>query len=400
MLMNLIESDGIQVRKQAGTNGGEYAGPCPFCGGEDRFRVWPEQGRYWCRVCGAKGDAIQYLRDKHGKGYLEACQGLGIEPKKYQNTKHNHSVVRPKEVRETKHGKSQEWQKQAMSFLKWSQEQLQGNQKAREYLASRGIKDTSFFGWNPKDIWQDRSKWGLPPETNQKTGKPKKVWLPSGIVIPSFAGEQLERIRIRRSDTDQNKYIWVSGSIGKPLILGQNRQAWVIVESELDGYLIHQHAGDIVSVMALGSAQQKPDQISFAMLIKADMVLIALDTDEAGAKGSRNFWENMPNGKRWPVPVGKDPGEMYQAGIPVRKWIEAGLNKPQPKEAGQPGQHVISVITDNYPAFQGWTAKELRAWKRCLECDWCWKENGVHICLKQKEARIDVAFKTCSFQRP
>jgi hypothetical protein len=36
----------------------EYAGFCPFCGGDhrsDRFRVWPEQGRYWCRQCNASG---------------------------------------------------------------------------------------------------------------------------------------------------------------------------------------------------------------------------------------------------------------------------------------------------------------------------------------------------------
>jgi hypothetical protein len=36
----------------------EYAGACPFCGGDhrsDRFRVWPDQNRYWCRRCNAHG---------------------------------------------------------------------------------------------------------------------------------------------------------------------------------------------------------------------------------------------------------------------------------------------------------------------------------------------------------
>jgi len=36
----------------------EYAGPCPWCGGEDRFHVW-ERGNYWCRPgpghCGKEG---------------------------------------------------------------------------------------------------------------------------------------------------------------------------------------------------------------------------------------------------------------------------------------------------------------------------------------------------------
>jgi len=41
--------------------GDEYAGPCPFCGGEDRFRVWRDKGNYWCRPgpghCGREGFA-------------------------------------------------------------------------------------------------------------------------------------------------------------------------------------------------------------------------------------------------------------------------------------------------------------------------------------------------------
>lgn len=37
--------------KVAASNGGEWAGPCPFCGGKDRFRVQPEKNRWLCRGC-------------------------------------------------------------------------------------------------------------------------------------------------------------------------------------------------------------------------------------------------------------------------------------------------------------------------------------------------------------
>ncbi|MBV9711108.1 MAG: hypothetical protein JO011_09365, partial [Ktedonobacteraceae bacterium] len=42
--MNLYEliSQNTSLRRVASTHGGEYAGPCPFCGGTDRFRVWPD----------------------------------------------------------------------------------------------------------------------------------------------------------------------------------------------------------------------------------------------------------------------------------------------------------------------------------------------------------------------
>ena len=42
------------LHKEALTNGGEYAGPCPKCGGNDRFRVQPNNpggGIWFCRKC-------------------------------------------------------------------------------------------------------------------------------------------------------------------------------------------------------------------------------------------------------------------------------------------------------------------------------------------------------------
>lgn len=47
-------------------SGAELAGPCPWCGGEDRFVVITDggkdgKGRYWCRQCDAKGFATDLL---------------------------------------------------------------------------------------------------------------------------------------------------------------------------------------------------------------------------------------------------------------------------------------------------------------------------------------------------
>ena len=74
-LLGLIGAD-TRLKKVASTGGGEYAGPCPFCGGRDRFRVQPEKGRWWCRGCsdGPRWqDAIGYVRRREGLGFAEAC---------------------------------------------------------------------------------------------------------------------------------------------------------------------------------------------------------------------------------------------------------------------------------------------------------------------------------------
>ena len=66
-ILDLAEAKGIQYKRAGNKDGGEYQGPCPGCGGEDRFHIWPEQnegdGSYWCRGCEAAGDVIQFLID-------------------------------------------------------------------------------------------------------------------------------------------------------------------------------------------------------------------------------------------------------------------------------------------------------------------------------------------------
>lgn len=45
----------------------ELAGPCPWCGGEDRFVVFKDSGRYLCRECSPKGgDVIDFHRRMEG----------------------------------------------------------------------------------------------------------------------------------------------------------------------------------------------------------------------------------------------------------------------------------------------------------------------------------------------
>jgi|GEM_PF-1170764 len=71
MVLDLYISDGFNAAKETAR---EFSGPCPACGGKDRFRIWPEENRYWCRRCGVQGDSIQYLRDFHGLSFQEALE--------------------------------------------------------------------------------------------------------------------------------------------------------------------------------------------------------------------------------------------------------------------------------------------------------------------------------------
>ena len=110
----------------------------------------------------------------------------------------------------------------------------------------------------------------------------------------------------------------------------RGQESFVIVESELDGLLIDQDAGDLTGVVSLGNAQSKPDQETDRVLRQSRLILIALDFDEAGAKASWKYWlSTYSNAFRWPVPIGKDPGEAFHKGLNIRAWIQAGF----PEEA-------------------------------------------------------------------
>jgi hypothetical protein len=55
-------------------------GPCPKCGGEDRFSVNVKKGVFNCRGCGAAGDVIALVEFLHGVDFKHACETLTGEP--------------------------------------------------------------------------------------------------------------------------------------------------------------------------------------------------------------------------------------------------------------------------------------------------------------------------------
>ncbi len=64
-------------------SGVELAGPCPRCGGRDRFVVWVDKQDFWCRAdgagCGWKGDAIDFFCD-HFKTDLSGLIKMFLKP--------------------------------------------------------------------------------------------------------------------------------------------------------------------------------------------------------------------------------------------------------------------------------------------------------------------------------
>jgi hypothetical protein len=164
------------------------------------------------------------------------------------------------------------------------------------------------------------------PDVLKDNGQAKKLWLPAGLSIPLIQGDKVIRIRVRRPEGEPRYYV-LRGSSSAALISGdRDRPVIMVVESELDAILLHQEAGELVGIMALGNAQARPDVAAAELLSRAELILVSLDADRAGAKEAWTWWaDHYSQARRWPPVQGKDAGEMLAAGVNLRLWVQAGL---------------------------------------------------------------------------
>lgn len=313
--------------------------------------VFYKSNRFACKVCAnVKGSVIDLVMQIRNVSFNEAVQYLAgnycIETKnRYRPPDITRNTARDPGTK-GRQAPPDLWQEKGKEFIHRCQKTLWGEfkgnylkadkreaEQARQWLKDvRGLSDTAIraagLGWNTRDLYFESKAWGVEREISEKTGKPKKIWAPKGLIIPSCRGKEIDRIRIRRPEPDEiGRYILLPGSDARPMILeGDTIKAIVIVESDLDAFLLHDRAGDLISVVALGSATIRPDTRTDKLLKAADVILNALDTDGPGATEVWGYWkDHYPNAKRWPCLDGKDPGGMEKAGHDVRLWIEAGL---------------------------------------------------------------------------
>lgn len=353
-VIDLIRKHGIEPKKASGTKGGEYFSACPGCGDggkgrlSDRFRIWPYQnegqGGYWCRQCGKKGDAIQFLRDFDGLSFKQACERLGRQLPDSWDLK----VGGPRKEATDWTPRDPEspgpaWQEHAKKLIAWAFDQLMVNPEQLTWLAARGISEAAVvrfgLGWVPDDLYRSREAWGLPELKDEKSGRSRPLWIPHGLAIPWFNGTLPIRIRIRRADPVEfgPRYYMVPGSSSATMLLRHHQakyhpktgllqlEVFVVVESELDAIMLNDLAPELCGVVALGSVSAHPDVTSVKILSEATVIMNALDYDTAGGAECGWWRRHFSQARRWPAVRGKDPGEMHQMGISVREWLKEGL---------------------------------------------------------------------------
>ncbi len=307
------------LKKIANTGGGEYAGPCPLCGGTDRFHVQAGRNRWFCRHCtgdpainGWK-DAIDLQMRLTNQPFCEAVLSLNGE---------NYPVARiaPQPANKPHQPaamQTEAWQERGQNLVQQAQENLWGVTGARtiswretnpetgervirhlsprEWLESRGLSEETLkrakIGYIARSAYDSPSQWGIDG---------KAVWIPAGVLIPTLIKDQLWTLKIRQP-VENPKYTQVrGGSAGlfQAETLDGIHEAACIVEGEFDAMLLRQELMKAVNprwrnvgVVTFGSHSNRSDTALWGRyLLPIKRFLLLLDQDGKTSK-SIAYWK-------------------------------------------------------------------------------------------------------------
>lgn len=304
-LAALIERDlGQPVRRE----GRWLKWTCPFHADRKTPSLGVAGNRWKCFGCGRLGDAIDWVRERDGLGFREACERLDTLDPPFVSRPVVHAQPSPASE------PLAAWQNQALDVVSNCQAFLWSTTgaRARAWLNRRGLTNQTVRRW----------RLGFNPHDQKVAG----LWVPRGILIPCLIGDQMWYLKVRRA-AGPPKYSQVSG--GQIALFGaetlSGRDVAVVTEGEFDAMLLHQEAGELAGVVTLGSAAARLPDAWVPHLLGVQRLLVAYDTDAAGAEGAA-MWESISAHAQRLVPLaGKDVTDFYLAGGDLRAWVQLAI---------------------------------------------------------------------------
>ena len=305
-LLSLVEKD-TTLRK----SGAYHIGPCPFCGGCDRFTLknTPDGWLWHCRKCGSDKyqDAIAYVMKHDNLTFTEALRSMGGETVAKQDRtradKHKAKPINKPKIEIP----PEEWQQEAEWFHYRANTFLLSDKQAepgREYLQERGIiladwcrELLGFVVCDPK----------------------AKVYRPA-IVIPHLDNcWKLTAVKLRLIDDSPQGFRYISRKGSKPLLWGlhttfDKHETLVLVEGELNAISIRHCIPVGVSILSFGSENLTPAQVALLPILARKYERVIVWTD----KGEKAREAQTAIGKRCELlksPYGQDANDLLKAGL-------------------------------------------------------------------------------------
>jgi hypothetical protein len=286
------------LKRVAATKGGEYAGPCPMCGGRDRFRVQPSCRRWMCRQCSPRwDDAIALEMRLTRSTFPDAVRALiggrwpvmSIAPPAEEPRAPLSSIWQARARRVAGLAARALWQPQSQHILAW--------------LRARGLTDDTLRHWRIGHIRRVHNepghRWDVQVES---------IYLSAGVLIPGYTADGLTYLKVRRFSS-AFKYTCVRGSRPGLYLAETVTDATTVVavcEGELDALLLWQCLQSQLDLRRIGvvtpGSQAMYPRTEWLALLANRRVLLMFDQDDAGQRGALRWQSQLRDSHivRWP----------------------------------------------------------------------------------------------------
>lgn len=297
---------------------GEFAGPCPRCGGMDRFHVTAEW--FMCRQCHERrGDAIELLRWlTPGLGFAEAVAQLagGAAP-----AATHRGPAAPRPAAKPPAAQPAEWQRRVSRIVALAQEALlePEGEAGAEYLLSRGLEPRTWLAY------------GLGFRADAPVPGTQGQLRSPAIVLPwqSRAGLVAVRYRFLQAQDGHKLTAEQSSQFAGKLFGGQALPDWavwpvgeganlqrlctlLIVEGEINAMSAWQVAADTgLHVLSLGSESAGLSEAAVQFAQRYGLVLAWADK----GKIAQRLMAQLPGAAGLQSPGGEDANDLHRRGL-------------------------------------------------------------------------------------
>jgi putative DNA primase/helicase len=266
----------------------ELAGPCPICGGRDRFATNTRKNLWSCRGCGTGGDAVGLVRHVLGCGFREAVEYLS-----------GGSISAPPETRPKppapKPPEQKDGDNRHAALALWRRRRPVGESDPVWRYLREGRR---YEGLIPATIGFLPARGEHPPCMIAAIGMPDEP-APGVLAISDSAVRGVHLTRLKpdgsgKAGTAADKVTIGQGSIGTPIVLAPPNDllALAITEGIEDGLSVHEATG--LGAWAAVSAGRMP-ALADAVPSYVECVNIFGHRDAAGERGAHELAAQLIN---------------------------------------------------------------------------------------------------------
>ena len=297
-------------------------GPCPFCGGTDRFNVKQDDGGdLWiCRQCGdgKYHDVIDFLQRRDGRTFAEI---VGTAATSRPVTV---ATPTPRPVPELATPPADDWQVSALVVAAECADFLKSGDSAARKVLHYLQHDRKLM-----DVTIDQHMVGFNPSW-RTVGDGAR--LAPGVTIPCMVDGELWYVQTRttaaaRQSGKIDKYHALTGSklgalFNADKLLGA--RSVFVVEGEFDAMVLSQNTE--AAVVTMGSAGSLPSNTWLRYFAAVRDIVLLLDDDEAGRQALARWQKKIPRARAARLPDGsKDVTDFKRAGGNLVSWSAAVL---------------------------------------------------------------------------